>query len=61
MEDITQDVLRSFLTRLSERYDGPGSVYLLGGSALSLWGNPRVTLDIDYTLGSDLPDLECLQ
>ena len=49
MEPVTTDILNEFLTRLGERYSNPATLYLLGGSALLLLGNPRQTLDIDYT------------
>ena len=38
---------------MSERYPGTGTFYLLGGSALCLLGNPRTTLDVDYTFELD--------
>ena len=50
MEPVTQTVLQSFLRRLGERYPGQGTLYLLGGCALGLLGNPRTTVDVDYTL-----------
>ena len=46
--DLATDEILNFLQRLGERYPGTGSVFLLGGSALCLLGNPRRTLDIDY-------------
>ena len=49
MEPVTRDVLHSFLQRLGERFPGAGSFYLVGGSALCLLGNPRATVDVDYT------------
>ena len=49
MEPVTAVNLKSFLQRLGERYPGPATVYLLGGSALCLLGSPRATLDVDYT------------
>ena len=48
MESVTATNLKSFLKRLGERYPGPATIYLLGGSALCLLGSPRVTLDVDY-------------
>jgi len=48
MESVTATNLKSFLQRLGERYPGPATIYLLGGSALCLLGSPRVTLDVDY-------------
>jgi hypothetical protein len=49
MEPVTPETLTKFLTRLRERYPNQATLYLLGGSALLLLGNPRQTLDIDYT------------
>lgn len=49
MEPVTPETLTEFLTRLGESYSNPATLYLLGGSALLLLGNPRQTLDIDYT------------
>ena len=49
MEPVTPETLTEFLTRLGERYSDQATLYLLGGSALLLLGNPRQTLDIDYT------------
>jgi hypothetical protein len=48
VETITTQILHSFLQRLSQRYTGSGTLYLLGGCALCLLGNPRTTQDIDY-------------
>ena len=50
MESVTAANLKLFLQRLGERYPGPATIYLLGGSALCLLGSPRVTLDVDYTV-----------
>jgi hypothetical protein len=49
MEPVTPETLTIFLARLGERYPNQATLYLLGGSALLLLGNPRQTLDIDYT------------
>ena len=46
MEPVTTANLKSFFQRLSQRYAGPATIYLLGGSALCLFGNPRTTLVI---------------
>ncbi len=54
MELITREVLTEFLRRLGQSYSGQVAFYLLGGSALSLLGNPRETLDIDYTTDLEL-------
>ena len=40
----------TFLKRLGEQTSGAATLYLLGGSALCLLGNPRSTLDVDYDL-----------
>jgi hypothetical protein len=53
MEPVTPETLTEFLTRLGERYSNQATLYLLGGRALLLLGNPRQILDIDYT-----PDLD---
>jgi hypothetical protein len=50
VEPVTVATLQEFLRRLGERFGGQGDLYLLGGCALSLMGNPRTTVDIDYTL-----------
>jgi len=49
MEPVTPKTLTEFLARLGKHYSNPATLYLLGGSALLLLGNPRQTLDIDYT------------
>jgi hypothetical protein len=54
LEPVTSASLTEFLTRLGERSPEKTVFYILGGSALSLLGNPRKTLDIDYT--TDLKD-----
>jgi len=48
MGDIAMAEILDFLRQLGERYSGSGTLFLLGGSALCLLGNPRRTLDIDY-------------
>jgi hypothetical protein len=48
VESVTAENLRAFLERLGEEYSGPVTLYLLGGGALCLLGNPRVTVDLDY-------------
>ena len=58
MESVTEAKLRSLLQRLSERYTGPGSLYLLGGCALCLLGSPRETQDIDYSAEVDSESME---
>lgn len=49
MEAVSVTNLTLFLQRLGERFTAPATLYLLGGSALCLLGNPRTTLDVDYT------------
>lgn len=49
MEPVTSGVLLEFLRRLGDLFPHAGVVYLLGGSALCLLGNSRVTQDVDYT------------
>lgn len=49
MEPVTPETLTAFLKRLGETFSDQATFYLLGGSALLLLGNPRQTLDIDYT------------
>ncbi|MFW6135966.1 MAG: DUF6036 family nucleotidyltransferase [Chloroflexota bacterium] len=49
MEPVTAAALQEFLRRLGERLHSQADLYLLGGSALCLLGNPRTTVDVDYT------------
>jgi len=58
MEPVTLDTLQSFLQRLGERYPSAGVLYLLGGSALCLLGNPRTTVDVDYASELDAESVE---
>ncbi len=53
MAAITIARVRAFLTEVSQRYQQPATLLLLGGSALCLLGSTRATLDIDY-VGHDL-------
>ena len=50
---VDRDRILAFLDAFGKRYLQPTSLFLLGGSALCLLGNPRPTLDIDY-VGDDL-------
>jgi hypothetical protein len=62
MESITPEKLHTFLEKLGHLYPGLVKLYLLGGSALCLSGNPRVTVDIDYCFdleSGDPLDFEC--
>lgn len=61
MEAVTLVTLRSFLERLGRRYPGQGRLYLLGGCALGLLGNPRITVDIDYTMELEPGEVEPFQ
>ena len=58
MEPVTLATLQTFLRRLGESFTGTGRLYLLGGSALCFLGNPRTTLDIDYTFEPELDSVE---
>jgi len=55
MGSIATAEILDFLQRLGERYPHSARLFLLGGSALCLLGNPRRTLDIDY-LAESPPD-----
>jgi len=48
VESVTEANLWAFLERLGEQYQGSATLYLLGGGALCLLGNPRGTVDVDY-------------
>jgi hypothetical protein len=61
MATITSATLETFLQRLGERSPSAGALYLLGGSALSLLGNPRTTADVDYTFEVEHGSLEEFQ
>lgn len=52
MGTVTEQTIIEFLSRLGEVYQGEGTLYLLGGSAMCLLGSPRQTEDIDYTFAS---------
>lgn len=51
MKPVTLVTLQQFLRHVGETFGAEGDLYLLGGSALCLLGNPRTTIDVDYTLG----------
>lgn len=53
--NLTLATFQFFLARLGEKFITPTELYLIGGSALYLLGNQRITSDIDY-VGNDLPD-----
>jgi hypothetical protein len=61
MAEITSATLETFLQRLGERSPIVGALYLLGGSALCLLGNPRTTADVDYTFEVESGSLEEFQ
>jgi hypothetical protein len=48
MRTLTADDIRTFLKQLGARYPHAATLYLLGGSAICLLGNPRPTVDLDY-------------
>ena len=48
-ENLGKNDVMMFLEQLGENYPHRTDFYLLGGSALSLLGSPRLTADIDYT------------
>lgn len=50
MGSLATDEIQTFLHRLGDRYPHPAAIYLLRGSALCFLGNPRRTVDIDYTI-----------
>ncbi len=56
MSTLTADDVRTFLKKLSERYTQPGTLYILGGAAVCLLGNPRPTVDLDYAADMTSPD-----
>jgi hypothetical protein len=49
-EPVTSAAILSFLQRVGERWAAPSTLYLPGGGALCLLGNPRETRDLDYTV-----------
>jgi len=52
MGSITTEDILTFLVQLGNYYKEPATLYLIGGSALCLMGNPRRTMDIDFSLAS---------
>jgi len=61
MINLGKDQIHTFLETLGQRCPQKANIYLLGGSALSLLGSLRPTIDIDY-VGDDLikDDLQIL-
>lgn len=49
MEPVTAATVQEFLRRLGARLHSEVDLYLLGGNALCLLGNPCTTVDLDYT------------
>ena len=45
---VDRNTILSFIKKVNERYRKPGKIYLLGRSALTMLGNSRRTLDIDF-------------
>jgi len=58
---LAADEIRNFFLKLSQRYHYHARIYILGGGALCLLGNPRRTVDIDYTLEETDEHLEELK
>jgi hypothetical protein len=56
MHSINKSIIHDFLERIGGEFPKGISLYLLGGSALYLIGNPRVTNDIDYTFDNSSVD-----
>jgi hypothetical protein len=52
--NVAAEEIRVFLQRLSERYPQPAALFLLGGGALCLLGNPRRTINVDYAITTPL-------
>ena len=48
MEPVSVKAIELFLEKLGKDFQHPADLYLLGGTALLLLGNPRVTQDVDY-------------
>lgn len=59
--NLAAEGINNFLQKLGQRYPFSGRIYLLGGGALCLLGNPRRTVDIDYTLDENDKHLEELK
>jgi hypothetical protein len=56
MERITSHIINNFFEKLSDTWEKPAEIYLLGGSALCMLGSPRETLDVDYTVDPTTDD-----
>lgn len=46
--ELSTSAVKTFLTIVGDRLQNPASLVLLGGSGLSLLGNQRPTLDLDF-------------
>jgi hypothetical protein len=53
MQELGRVEIEQFLKQLAKSCQQPQTIYILGGGALCLLGNPRRTLDIDYTTPSE--------
>ena len=52
-ENMNHKAIESVLLELGQRIETPTKLFLIGGSALALLGNPRLTIDIDF-IGDDI-------
>jgi hypothetical protein len=52
MGGVASDEVLEYLNQLGKAYQEEATLYLIGGSALCLLGNPRRTMDIDISLAS---------
>ena len=50
MGSLAVQEVETFLVRLGKVFEAPAVLYLIGGGALCLLGNPRRTLDLDFSL-----------
>lgn len=57
---MDREKLHSILTALGEDVPPASQVYLIGGSALTLLGNPRQSLDVDF-VGDDIHPSDLLR
>lgn len=60
MGNIATTEIQTFLDALGKRYTRTATLFLLGGGALCLLGNPRRTIDIDYTFIAPPGDIDQL-
>lgn len=59
VKELALEDIRHFLRDLGKIYKKSARLYLLGGSALSVLGHPRRTLDID--LAAELLPLDLIE